>query len=123
LKLTRRTVATIVLLDAIDAAGARTFLGQSSNRLETGGFLGPLVSLLAAERTVLKFLACLAFMPCVLVDNTGVVATYYTCEDVTFHTTEMNLARFAGAAPSKAGCNKLAIIESGWIWECPDLRS
>ena len=116
-------VAPIVLLEVIDAAGARTFLGQFPNRLETGGFLGPLVSLLAAGRTVLKLVACFAFMPCVLVDNTDLVATCYTFEDVTFHTTEMDLTRIAGAAPSKVGCKRLAMIESELLWECRDLRS
>jgi hypothetical protein len=97
-------VTSIDFLDVEYTTRPGAFLGQLPDGLETGSFLSPLVSLLTAGRTVLKFLARLAFMPCVLMNDTDLVATCHARKYVAFHTTEVDLPRVAGATPPKVGC-------------------
>ena len=96
-------VASIILLDIVYTTRPRAFLGQLSDGLETGSFFSPLVPLLAARRTVLKLLARLAFMPCVLVDNTDLMATCHARKYVAFYTAEVDLPGVAGATPPEVG--------------------
>jgi hypothetical protein len=68
-------VASVVLLDVVDAILPRALLRKLSNRLEAGGLLRLLITLLAARRAVLVLFASLTFMPCAFVQDTHFVAT------------------------------------------------
>lgn len=73
--LTCHVVASIIFIDAVDTIAARALLRELANSSKTRGFLRLLVTLFAAGCTILVLLTCFAPMPCVLVEDTHLVAT------------------------------------------------
>jgi hypothetical protein len=123
-ELTCHVVAPIILLDVVHTVAARTLLREFADGLKTCGFLRLLIALLAARCTILIVLACFAFMPVVLVEDTHLVATRDTCEDVAFHAAHMNLARVARSTPSKVGCTVTLTCWCSWgVQRHQNLRS
>ena len=99
-------VAPIVFLDIPTAPRARALPGKLLDFFETRLFLRLLFSLLTAGDSVVEVSARLAFVPCVLVDNTGFAPTSRTSKDVTCDASRMDLTRITagGRTPSKIGC-------------------
>ena len=95
-------VAPIVFLNVPIASRARALPGKLLDFFETR----LLFSLLTAGDSVVEVSARLAFVPCVLVDNTGFAPTSRTSKDVTCDASSMDLTRITagGRTPSKIGC-------------------
>lgn len=77
-------VAPVVLLDIVRTVRTRTLLRHFADRSQARCFLRFLIPLLAAGRSILVFLARLAFVPRVFVHDAGFSAAGGAGEDIAF---------------------------------------